>query len=173
MLIEFCSAGFCLWGLVLAKIKLHRLNPVLLKAYDLWTLDRREFSSGDKCSDAIAFGDWEQEMRWAFGVVMYGHLRRDAARNMADPDEFEIISGGIVVRAFDFDGDAFSGLKQNAVGTDFDIKFINLIGFERLPFRMQVNGLPGFGRGGVEFSLRSAEPASRQESATAVGIEMP
>src|ERR1700676_5275398 len=103
MLIEFCGAGFSLWGLVLAKIKPHRLKPAPLKAYDLWTLDRREFSSRDKCSDTIALGDREQEMRRIVGAVMDRHLRRDAARNTADPDEFEIISGDIVVRALDFD----------------------------------------------------------------------
>jgi hypothetical protein len=46
----------------LARIKTYRLKPAPLKAYDLWTHDRREFSSGDKCSDAIALGDREQKM---------------------------------------------------------------------------------------------------------------
>ena len=69
--------------------------------------------------------------------------------------------GDVIVRALDFDSDALSGFEQDAVGADFDIEFIDLVGFERFPLRVQVNGLPGLGCGGVEFSLRSAEPAAR------------
>jgi hypothetical protein len=87
--------------------------------------------------------------------------------------QLEIIPGDIIIGALDFDADAFSGFKQNAVRTDFDIEFVNLIGLERLPLGVQVDGLPGLGRGRVEFSLRSAEPATRQKSASAIGVEMP
>ena len=81
---------------------------------------------------------------------------------MADSDEFQIILYGIVVRALDFDSDALSGLKQNAVGTDFDVEFIDLTGFKRLALGVQVDGSPGLGCRSIEFSLRSAEPTSRQ-----------
>ena len=92
---------------------------------------------------------------------------------MADSDQLEIILGDIVIRALDFDSDALSRFEQDAVGAEFDIEFVDLIGFQRLPLSMQMDGLPGPGCGGVEFSLRSAEPAARLESAAALGIEMP
>lgn len=92
---------------------------------------------------------------------MDGYLRIAGARNMADSDQFEIILGNIIVSAFDFDSDAITGFEQDAVGADLDIEFIDLIGFERFPLRVQMDGLPGPGCGGVEFSLRSAEPAAR------------
>ena len=77
-------------------------------AAELLALHGREFSSGDKCSDAITLGDREQEMRWAVGVVMNGHLRRSGVRYMADSDKFEIVSGDIIVRALDFNCHALS-----------------------------------------------------------------
>src|SRR5580693_1192037 len=92
---------------------------------------------------------------------------------MADSDQLQIILGGIVVRALDFDPDALSRFEQDAVRTDFDIEFIDLIGFERLALGMQVNRLPGPGCGGVEFSLRTAEPAAGQKGAPALGVELP
>ena len=92
-------------------------------------------------------------MRRAIGIVMDGNLRRAAARNMADSDQFEIIVGDFIVSALDLDSDTLSGFEQDAVGTDFNIEFIDLVGFERLSLAMEVDGLPGPGRGGVEFSL--------------------
>ena len=94
-------------------------------------------------------------------AVMDGYLRIAGARNMTDSNQLEIIFWDVVVRAFDFDSDALSGLEQDAVRADFDIEFIDLVGFERLPLAMQVDGLPRLGFGGIEFPLRSAEPAAR------------
>jgi hypothetical protein len=64
-----------------AFVKLHKIQRSQEWLYytELRTLNGREFSSGDKCSDAIALGDWEQEMRWAIGVVIDSYLRRLAA----------------------------------------------------------------------------------------------
>ena len=112
-------------------------------------------------------------MRRVVGVVMDGNLRRAGARNMADSDQFEIIVGDFIVSALDLDSDALSGFQKDAVRADFDIEFINLIGFERLSLVVSVDRLPRRGCGGVEFSLRSPEPAARQESAAALDIEMP
>src|ERR1700722_18336782 len=75
---------------------------------ELLALNGREFSSGDKGSDAITLGDREQEVRWAVGVVMNGHLRRSGVRYMADSDKFEIVSGDIIVRTLDFNCQALS-----------------------------------------------------------------
>ena len=127
-----------------------------------WALHGRELSSGDKSSDAIAPGNREQEMRRAIGIVMYRNLRRAAARNMAGSDQLEIIIGGVIVRALDFDSDALYPFEQDAVGADFNIEFIDLVGFERFSLAMQVDGLPRLGCGRVELSLRSPEPAARQ-----------
>ena len=82
-------------------------------------------------------------MRRAIGVVMNGHLRRSGARNVADSDEFEIIFRDVVIRALDFESDTLTRFKQDAVWADFNIEFIDLIGFERLSLGMQVDGLPG------------------------------
>ena len=112
-------------------------------------------------------------MRWALGIVVNGNLRIAAARNVADSDQFEIIFWDVIIRALNFDSDTFSGLEQDAVGSDFDIEFVDLIGFERLPLTVQVDGVPRLGCGRIKFSLRSAQPAARQESAAGIGIEMP
>lgn len=112
-------------------------------------------------------------MRRVVGVVMDGHSGRDSTRNMAGSNQFEIVFRDFIVRAFYFDSDALAGLEQYAVGADFNIEFINLIGFEGVSPGVQMDRLPGLGCGGVEFSLRSAEPAARQESEATLNIEMP
>src|SRR5258708_2029916 len=112
-------------------------------------------------------------MRRIVGVVMDGNLRGAAARNMADSDQFEIILGDFIVSALDLDSDALSGFQQDAVRADFDIEFINLIGFERRSLVVSVDRLPRRGCGGGEFSLRTPAAAPRQKSAPAPPIGKP
>ena len=64
------------------------------------------------------------------------YLGRAGARNVASADQFEIIPGRVIIRALYFDSNALPGFEQDAVGADFDIEFVNLIRFERLPPRM-------------------------------------
>ncbi len=129
----------------------------------LRALHGRKLSPGNKCSNAIALGDWQQQMRWMIGTVVHGYSRRGAAGNMADSDQLKIVLRGVVVGALDFDSDALTGLEQDAVRSNFNIEFINLVGLKRFSPGMQMNRLPGRRCSGIQLSLRSAEPAARQQ----------
>ena len=75
-------------------------------------------------------------MRRAVSIVVNGNLRITGARNMAYSNQLEIILRDVIIRALDFDSDALSRFEQNAVGADFNIKFIDLVRFERLSLAM-------------------------------------
>src|ERR1700733_5952017 len=106
-------------------------------------------------------------MRRIFRVVVDSHLRRAGIRYMSDSNQFEIIVRDVLIRALDFDSDAFPGLEQYAVGTNFDIKFVDLAGFQRLTLGVRMNRLPGLGFGRVELALRTSQPTASQQCAAA------
>jgi hypothetical protein len=93
---------------------------------------RREFAPGDERSDDVAFCDGKQKVRWMLGVVMHRYFGGGPSRNMASANHFKIIFRHVIVGALDLDSDPLAGFEQDAVGTDFDIEFVDLIWFQRL-----------------------------------------
>ena len=56
------------------------------------------------------------------------YVRSSRSRNVADPDLFKKVAGRVIVGTLDFDPDPLSSAKQNAIGADLDIEFIDPVG---------------------------------------------
>ena len=78
------------------------------EALGLW--EWRQRSAGDKCSDAIALGDRQQQMGRKFSIVLHGHVRSDPSRQVTDTNRFQSILRQIIIGALDAQCQTLSSL---------------------------------------------------------------
>jgi hypothetical protein len=105
------------------------------------------------------------------GVVIDGHARARLARHVARGDAVKMMRRRITVMTGYADGQAKAGAKPDAVWTNLDIEFVNLVRRERFAPLMGVIRRPGLGTIWIDAPLRTPEPAARQQTFRAVGID--
>src|SRR5262245_17429010 len=132
--------------------------------------ERGDITPRKESANDIAACDRQIQVRWVGLVVVNGDPSRARAPQVITSKGLQRIYRGLVVRAFDANGDALASLKQAGGRHDWNFELINLARFQGLAVFMSLNRLP---RLAVlpQATLRTTQPTARQLVLFAITID--